>query len=259
MSRGYRLVYVAGLGHSGTTLLDVLLASHSRAVGIGEAMRFSPGRGLAMSCTCAAGEVWDCGFWRRVDERLARAGAPGLREIDLSSDDAERFRAHNVAFYDALYALTGCPVLVDSSKDLSRLARLLETPLDVLPVHLLREPHGVVYSYARKGRPWLSTALRYNRHRRKARRLLGGREHVALRYEELASDPAGVLARVMPRVGLVYEPGQLEWAGRERHNCGGNRMRRASSSAIRRDDAWRRGLSPPRRWAISLLTGTWGG
>ena len=62
----------------------------------------------------------------------------------------------------------------------------------------------------------------------------------------------------MPRLGLAYQPAQLDWAGRERHNCGGNRMRRATTSEIRLDTRWKTGLS---RWqkfvadAVNVLVG----
>src|SRR3546814_21074279 len=58
----------------------------------------------------------------------------------------------------------------------------------------------------------------------------------------------------MPLLGLDYEPSQLDWAAAERHNLGGNRMRRTASSDIVVRDEWRDKIGLPRRALIDLLT-----
>src|SRR3546814_2336725 len=75
-------------------------------------------------------------------------------------------------------------------------------------------------------------ASHYRRTTLSTLRLLRGRDHVSLRYEALVKDPEAALQRVMPLLGLDYEPSQLDWAAAERHNLGGNRMRRTASSDI---------------------------
>jgi hypothetical protein len=55
-------------------------------------------------------------------------------------------------------------------------------------------------------------------------------------------------------LGLPFEEEQLDRAGRERHNCGGNRMRCSRSSEIRADDAWKEGLAGWQKLAVGLLT-----
>ena len=39
MSRSSRLLLIRGLGHSGTTILDLALGAHPKVVGVGEATR----------------------------------------------------------------------------------------------------------------------------------------------------------------------------------------------------------------------------
>ena len=69
------VVYVAGLSHSGSTLLHMMLASHPRAVGLGEAFKtLAPGpSGLARSrsrrCTCGKA-MEDCPFWGHAAARV---------------------------------------------------------------------------------------------------------------------------------------------------------------------------------------------
>jgi hypothetical protein len=70
------LVYVAGLGHSGSTLLDLLLGAHPAIISPGELERLSPleARGVpARPCACGA-VVSECPYWRAVAEGIR--GAP---------------------------------------------------------------------------------------------------------------------------------------------------------------------------------------
>lgn len=249
------ILYIVSLSHSGSTLLDLLVSSHGDAVSVGEAKRYSRRIRSPMNCTCRAPTVWECPFWQRVDAELGDMGLVSLRSIDLCGGDDEIFVAHNIGFYQAIRKITGRRTIVDSSKNEKRLLRLLRLrPVDVRPVHLIRRPHGVVYSQVKKGRDWVRCSLDWAKKTRRTRRLLQEFEHQIVRYEELATDPARVLQELMPRLGLSFEEQQLEWAGRERHNCGGNRMRRSSSSDIRLDEGWRDGLNPWQKAGVSVLT-----
>src|SRR3546814_7422756 len=53
-------------------------------------------------------------------------------------------------------------------------------------------------------------ASHYRRTTLSTLRLLRGRDHVSLRYEALVKDPEAALQRVMPLLGLDYEPSQLD-------------------------------------------------
>jgi hypothetical protein len=146
--------------------------------------------------------------------------------------------------------------VVDSSKLPERLAALLATPgLDVHPVHVRRDPAAVAWSHRRKGRSGLRAAWQHRRLQAALRRVLARGPHQRVRYEDLAREPGPVLAGLLTPLGLDLEPGQLDWAGRERHNLGGNRMRRRRSSAIRPDLEWREALSPLERRLYRLVGG----
>lgn len=58
-------LYICGAGHSGSTLLDMLLGSHSRIASLGEIINLP--MDLATNSTCTCGErVRDCGLWSDV-------------------------------------------------------------------------------------------------------------------------------------------------------------------------------------------------
>jgi sulfotransferase family protein len=83
------LVYIGGSGHSGSTLLDMILGGHSSISSLGEAAflsvnvnNFTP----ADVCTCGE-HVTKCPFWMRVEEAaralLGTNGAPALPSLTV--------------------------------------------------------------------------------------------------------------------------------------------------------------------------------
>jgi hypothetical protein len=255
------VIYIVGLGHSGSTLLDLLLGAHSRIVGVGELIALSsagkPGRHeqvLDRRCDCGAPTKLACQFWDAVDRRLQSAGATSLRTIDLDICDPGAFRTVNAAIFDAIAGVSGRSWIVDSSKRISRYQRLVEAGFNVRPIHIVRAPCGVVASHVRKGRNWWSHCLTYSGHAFRAPRVLADREHLRIHYEDLATRPEEVVRGAMEWLGLDFEPGQLRFHQTPHHLLAGNHMRHAGDESIRLDERWKRELSPHQRWLISLLT-----
>ena len=77
-----KVVYVISVSHSGSTLLDLLISSHSTTVSVGEAKRYSPSSKSRPSCACKAPSVWECPFWQRVDgARHKTVATPALSAL----------------------------------------------------------------------------------------------------------------------------------------------------------------------------------
>lgn len=247
------VVYVAGVGHSGSTLLDLLLSSHPAVASVGEAadLRRKP----EARCACGAPDRSACAFWQEVERRVrAAVGAP-LAQLDVLGE-GPAFAAHNRALFEAVVATSGRPVVVDSSKSARRLRALLATPgLRVSPVHLLRDPAAVAWSQRRKGRSGLRAAWHWRRRTAAVRAALRDHPHVQLHYDALVANPASALARVLAPLGLQSAPDQLDWAGRERHNLGGNRVRFRRDSAIEADRDWQAALGPLSRGLLRAVAG----
>ena len=253
------VAYVCGVGHSGSTLLDRLLGAREGAWSGGELKRFSASRwasrwrakgwpaALEEPCACGALTLRACSFWRAVDARLAADGL-GLDALDVYAPNPGRFARDNMALFRAIGHASGAAVVVDSSKDLARLRRLqVETELRVVPVWLVRRTEGVVYSEARRGRPWLAAAAATGYAQLAFCRYLRGRPHHVVRYRALCTDPDAALAPLVADLGL----------GRTRevtpHLAFGNPMRLRPLGAVRPDDAWRTGLSRTQRVVLGLL------
>ena len=247
------IVCITAVGHSGTTLLDLILSSHSAVTSVGEAIKLP--EKLDARCTCRAKSMRICPFWSAVERLLRRDHELGLDDLDLDADDRETLLAHNRMFYRAVSEASGKTFIVDSSKRRLRVAAMLASgQFDVRPIHLIRSPFGVTFSNMKKGRPWFHHARHYWHNVHDTKRFLRRYDHAVVRYEQFATDPEGVLGPLMRWLGLSFEPGQLAWTEAEHHNIGGNRMRFGKDSTIRLDEKWRKGLTPGQKLGIMLTT-----
>ncbi len=247
-----RLVYITARGHSGSTLLEMMLGAHPAGESLGELKALARKRGNA--CRCGAASVPDCPFWSKVDELLHRNSPFSLEELDTEPEDQEAFEAQNLALLQAAAEASGAEFVVDSSKSLRRLTRLDRIGLDVDVIVLRRSPLGVVCSNLRRGRDWRAESRRYTIATMKTRAYLEGRTVHELSYDALVRDPRGALGRLMQSLGYAATPEQFEWASQPSHTFAGNAMRFSTESTIRRDERWKRELSLAQKIGILWLT-----
>lgn len=255
------IIYITCIGHSGSTLLDLLLGSHPDVVSVGEIGRSSLIVPRDKKCTCRAPSITECPFWRQVNDVLRDEGHPAFFDLQLDSPSLETFRRDNEALFRAISCVSGSRVIVDSTKHPGRMMSLLASEeLRVLPVHLTRSVHGVLHSRVEKrkrvgecSQGLIGETMVYNSQVLRTRRLLRGVPSFDLRYEDLVSDPPAALDPLMKSVGLTFTPDQLRWNETEHHNIGGNRMRRRDDVTIRPDERWRT-MSWWRKACIAALT-----
>jgi hypothetical protein len=171
-----RVLYIAGLGRSGSTLLTRLLGQVEGLCAVGEAHHiWRTGAPRAASDElCGCGRTYaECGFWPdRLAAVFPQADAVPLARMRSLRDQVARIRhipklerGGPEAFADAVaeYAdvwrrlyteiarHAGVEVVVDASKDLGPLFFLHRIPdLEVSVVHLVRDPRGVAYSWSRR-------------------------------------------------------------------------------------------------------------
>jgi hypothetical protein len=168
------VLYIAGLGRSGSTLLERILGRVPGCVPVGEVV-FLWERGLRDNELCGCGVRFrQCPFWTRVGEEafggwealdvaqvlalrhrvdrhryLAALLAPGLwppfhRELRRYADLLERL-------YLAIGRVSGAEVVVDSSKEPSYVYLLRHVRgVRLRVVHLVRRSHGVAFSASKK-------------------------------------------------------------------------------------------------------------
>lgn len=170
------VVYIAGIGRSGSTLLGDMLAQLPGFVCLGE-LEHVWTRGLLENRYCGCGEAFDnCTLWDEIFSiafggrnsvdaaKVAHMIKSQLRSRRLLSSTFTKRRLTDDpvtadlgiyvrALYSAIYEVTGAKILVDTSKSpvYGRfLAEILA--LDLRFVHLIRDPRAVSYSWRRRKR-----------------------------------------------------------------------------------------------------------
>jgi Sulfotransferase domain len=247
-----RVLYIGGLGRSGSTLLERMLGRLEGVCSVGELVHLWE-RGLGQDNRCGCGRRFSgCPFWRRVGE-LAFGGWEALDVGEVlalkGSVDRNRYlplmvlaglsrsrrarRDRYLGLLERLYAavgqVSGRRLLVDASKHASHAFLLRRLPgVELRLVHLVRDSRGVAFSWTKRlrraevvggdalmatGTP-LRLSARYLGHNLLFH-LLGwlGTPGLRLRYESLVRDPAGQLARVLALAGRPPHPGELGFVG----------------------------------------------
>lgn len=238
------LVYIAGTGHSGSTLLDLILGTHSRIESVGEFKRIGrlyEAPQIKQTCTC--GEPFaTCPFWTRVraitDPRVDRSAWSGAPVKNLPADapapgDLE-------IFSQAILEISGKSVLCDSSKSIRWLRWLCRSGcFSIHLVHLVRDGRAVAHSNAKRGRPYWFWIRKWDDENAKISREAEILPHIEsrtlLRYEDLTAGAGQAVSPILEKLGLSWESGQMDFAHRTHHNLAGNRMRHRSGQGIEFD------------------------
>lgn len=165
-----RILYIAGFGRSGSTLLDNILGQIPGFFSVGE-LSYLPDRGLRDGLSCACGERFgDCRVWVEIVERAFAGDQPDLDEMVAAREsltprgvvrDALLGRhpfghephsgyVRNLGkLYRAVQAVSGARVIVDSSKAPSYAWALQQIPgVELRIAHLVRDPRAVAYSWS---------------------------------------------------------------------------------------------------------------
>lgn len=203
-----KTVFICGAGHSGTTLVGLVLGSHSQSFFAGEAYLtrklFCPTKGEKPPCCNVCGS--DCTVWNQLE--------PGEDE----------------SLYRQLRRITGLPVVIDSTKGLIWLGQKIEEAYQSKP-----QPY-LIYM-RRDGRSFLSARLRkfpgsdIMEHINYWIAQIEGTNDlfekfkgpkIELRYEELATNPVPHFQKLCDFAGLDFEPAILNYYNFEHHPLGGN-------------------------------------
>jgi len=300
---GLRVIYLGGLGRSGTTLTERLLGELPGIWPAGEVVHMWQ-RGIVSGERCGCGEPFpDCPFWQKVGavgfggwdrvdvDRVGRlrAAVDRSRYIPLLAAPAlpralRQPLAEYLSYYRRIYAaiaeISGCPVIVDSSKHASLAFCLSRCPgLDLRVIQVVRDSRAVAFSWARTVRrpdcsglsymtsyPAATAAMQWNV-QNGALELLArsGTAAMRVRYEDLVDAPARTLAQIAGFAGVAAGPGGLPFLGSAADGCwadlgaahtvSGNPMRFATGRIpIRRDDQWRAAMPDPQRRTVTALT-----
>lgn len=286
------VLYIGGTGRSGSTVLANLLGEADGYVSVGE-IRFMWERGLGENRLCGCGEHFsDCAFWQSVLRSAYPDGVPDPATVIPLLQEQTRMRqlpalmAHHdddalakilTPLYEAIAEVAGASVVIDSSK-LPTYASVIDRmpSLDVLMVHLVRDPRAAAFSWKRvKELP--DKGSRRVMERRGVLKSTGlwsvwnsalewmwrdrPDKYVRVAYEDLVSSPEAQLRLIMSGLQLEGAPWQaLTGPGTARlsvhHTVAGNPSRMAQGSVtLRLDDEWQQAMPSMDRATVQTLAG----
>jgi hypothetical protein len=250
------IAYVLAAGHSGSTLLSLLLNAHSRVHALSEIDKL--GR-IARDPARSARRL-QTPHWQAVRAEYERATGRPLAEIELRRSSVPELAVWAESYTrlaEAIARISGKRILVDASKDAAQLEALLgETRLDVRVIELVRDGRGVAHSYARKYgsfarglRHWAESARDADRLRRR----VAPERWLRVRYEDFARAPERELARVCELLGIEFEPSMLAFRSAAWEGIAGNRVAKGTGERIELDERWRGALSSWQRALFAVL------
>ena len=249
-----KVLYLVGMGRSGSTLLDILLDAHSRIRSLGGVQRLVH-YASKQPCPCGAPSFQECPFWVKVDQEVRQRIGRSLTTVQVNSRNKQVFREHNHAVFESASAVADAEFVTDNSKSGHRLKRLMaHTGMEVIPIHVLRDPRGRAQSVRKRKNRSYMPALSYSYRALRLFTLLYGKSHIVVDYDRLAKDPQGEVAKLMRRLGLEHEPQQMSWAEHSHHNIGAaDVLQKTEGSTIRPDDAWKERLSEHEKKIVSAI------
>jgi Sulfotransferase family len=242
--RPTKVLYVVGLGRSGSTILSNSLGQIGGYFSAGE-LNFIWRHNVIENRLCGCGRPFrECPVWTRVmDEAFSGMDAVDPREMmrlqasgtrtrhiplmlaprgeRVLKERLEKLLMNYGRLYDAIASVTGSRVVVDSSKEPAHGYAMSMVPgVDFRVVHLIRDPRAAAYSWLKKKpqpdseeiehmvrfSPAKSSALwdTWNASAETLWRRTPER-YLRLRYEDFVAEPRKSLARILGLVGVTAE------------------------------------------------------
>lgn len=240
------VLYLGGIGRSGSTVLGRLLGSIPGVASLGEVVHLWS-RGHHDDQLCGCGKPFSqCAFWREVGEHAfgswSRVPAQEMMHLQQAVDrnryllwltsgrgprnykaDLAEYSSILASLYRAAHHVSGGAVLVDTSKNVPYAWLLRRVAnLDLKVVHLVRDSRGVAYSWGKTTvvRPELTQQPGYMEAvpptKLSARWLFdnamfealgtAGTDVLRVRYEDVVARPDACLRQIAGLFGV--EPGQ---------------------------------------------------
>lgn len=274
MNSPIKLIYVVGLGHSGSTLLDLILGSHNSIESVGELKDFGeyfsndllPREKYICTCGLPANE---CEYWHKVRSKTQLIC--GRSNVELKFNEQKQFEENNYRLMKAILDVSDKRIICDSSKNYSILKKFLDSELfDVFILHLVRDGRAVALSCKKKGERLKKQGKPLTRQEESLygyyKQLWNWQKinmkiylefknlnnYFYLRYEDLTSAPEQYISKILQKIDLEFESNQLEFWKFNHHNIDGNRMRVKGKQEIKQDRSYLERLST-KEWRLGTI------
>ncbi len=227
-----KVVFIMGSGHCGSTLLELILGSHSNIFGLGELQRLpqvvdEPYQDFPKLCQICVDE---CEFWNR------RVSFPVLKRYfsrkHIYSFIARHISHYHKSIYHYLFRWSGHDILIDSSKQVKWIKHQLRPSYhwrEITPIllYITRDGRAVVNSLLRKypDRDIAKVTMRWKRSVEDMNKFyenFPSDERLIVSYEKLATQPSQIISNLCEFLRIKYEPAMLQYWIHDHHTTLGN-------------------------------------
>jgi len=227
-----KIIYISGLGHSGSTLLDMVLGVNEKAIGLGEIMPFLRRKDhiVDLKSTCSCGKLgYDCEFWQNAE-----------KVIENSKDETEAYIKLAEYFFEKYGNDT---ILIDSSKNSYKYLEEINKKYDLKVIYLTRDYRSWVFSrFVNNGGLPIIWAYRWFFENLKIINQLKKMNvsTINVGYEELSLYPDNVLPKLCKKLDIEYNDKMLYPNLTKSHIINGNLLRADAEKkqSIKYDGRW---------------------
>lgn len=224
------IIYIAGDGHSGSTLLDITLGEMNNTFSSGELM-FFPQKGIINNeyCSCKK-NIHDCEIWAKViQEWDTKRKLPLAQYIEIQKSlttnkkliqtyqllqnpttDFTTFVQDTISLYDLIFSITNSNTIIDSSKNPNRILILKQLGFKIVIIHLTRRFGDVLNSYKNEWKKDLKAGIEEDILPQKTPYVLSGwflknfltqyygktMQYHKMKYENLIEHPEATIAKL---------------------------------------------------------------
>lgn len=226
-----KIVFIMGPGHCGSTLLDLILGSHSEGFSLGELHRLrsilDAGLDHQVICRICAGR---CKFWNeRVSLGTLKAYYSKKNKFRVAIG---KFSRYFISPYQLFSTWSDKSVLIDSSKipgwfKSQMVSSFAWRNMKPYLIYLSRDGRGVVNSYLRKYpergvvniiETWKAQIEQMNQFYDS----FSSDRKIFIKYEELAENPSETIAQICDMIEIKYEKEMLMYWQHDHHPINGN-------------------------------------
>ena len=277
-----QLVYIAPSGHSGSTLLDVIINQSPETFSIGEFMFFDEWVQKNHLCSCNK-NVSQCTFWNEIVDKYERSaiGTKGPQKIvdrftlksSFSADEISSYNQLNYRLLSEVQLKSGSKLIIDSSKSVSRLKLLhLSGLFDIKVIHLIRNGWDYVSSgkkpkrrtsqeakkFTQESAVWKS-ALRWFLTNKILEKFIKKNNvpSLVIRYEDLCNHTSETIGKLNEFLNLNIMEDLTELDLTDIHNISGSRWRHNDHLTIKSSSSFMDNkLNTFEKWCFRLIAGS---
>jgi len=258
-----RVIYIAGYGRSGSTILDILLSQSDQISGFGELTNLME-NGWINNEYCSCGDrINECKFWAKIKKSWEESSPISVNEYIIlqkrylnkysiikllknsifKSKKFKKFEESTILLYKLLSKNSDKSYIIDSSKSPIRMYALKIMDINIDVIHLVRDGRAVANSLKRplkkdlkKGiqedinsKTVYKTILAWMFSNMLVRILSNKLNYLVVRYEDLINDGERTIKNIEKKLDINLQPTINKIRNNEvlnkEHIAAGNRLR----------------------------------